>query len=441
MTRPPPLHRALTGVLALSLTWLAACSDDQGNKAPVDPFTTSAHDGAVFEPNRDPDAGKDDYDNEILSSDGVFLCGYQDDDVLEFEGHTDFTAKGLAASPFGMALAYQGPMSDIFLMGLPLEGEPAPASRVVTGSDGPQGPELASAGGDFMLLWRELSNGAHTLRARSLSNANTSAIVLGEDLMQMPTGASPTDVAAQDADFVVAMLPQTGPLRALRFGHDSDATPSSVEINGVADRDPTDIHLARLDGDRTLLAWLQQGDGGARVMGMNLNPDLTPETVAVELSGSAVDGSSFDLAGRSGSAGLLYHTLEGTRDALKFRRVENDGSTPGPLLNIVAAPGRGRDGAIAAFGQGYVIAYRALPSPGIPTPEIRIAFINQSGLIVHQAELSKTSEGGGQARIVATIDGHVAVAWSTISPSGAATGKSTRLYCPGALILCGGKVN
>jgi len=439
---PSPRHTAKSFRFALLLAAVSpalACSDSD-DKGSGESVATTRSDAGSGGGDAGPQFENVEYDNEIRSDDGQFLCGYQDSDVFEFETHTELTSKGIASSDSGMVLGYHGPAADLFIMGLRVTGDPSVPVRIVSGEDAPRGPMLSAIGERFMLLWRGLFGGAHRLYGRSLDNPNSVALTIADDLVVMSGGASPVDIASQDEDFVVAMLQQSGGMRVARFGPALDAAPESVEVSGVADRDPMDVHLARLDDNRTLLAWLEQDGDRGRVMGTILDPELSPQGDVVELSGSEVDGSSFDLAGRTGSAGLLYHTVEAGRDALKFRRVENDGGTPGPVLNMVAAPGRGLDGAIAAFGQGYVVAHRALPSPGVTTPAVRIAFINQSGLIVHEAELSETTETGGQISVSATPDGHVVVGWTNVLPSSSATGGATRLYCPGALLLCGGHV-
>ena len=86
------------------------------------------------------------------------------------------------------------------------------------------------------------------------------------------------------------------------------------------------------------------------------------------------------------------------------------------------------------------MAYRALPSLGVPEPVIRVAFINQFGAIVHEAEIAETTESGGRTTLAATRDGHLLVGWSSAWPAGPAT-HALKLHCPGALILCGGHVD
>jgi hypothetical protein len=173
-------------------------------------------------------------------------------------------------------------------------------------------------------------------------------------------------------------------------------------------------------------------------MSLALGADLHAHGDPVALSKNAVHDARFDLAARRQSEGLIYHAMDGdVRDAIKYRRVDPQGLASEAVLNIVNAPGRARDGSIAAFGQGYAVAYRELPSLGVDHPAVHIAFVNQFGEVVHEAELGTTTETGGRTTVSATSDGHLLVGWTSAQPSSATT-HALKLYCPGALILCGG---
>jgi hypothetical protein len=227
-----------------------------------------------------------------------------------------------------------------------------------------------------------------------------------------------------------------------RFGVDGQLVGDRQTVDGVGARAPEDLHLAQLDGGAVLLAWLERDDmGQGHVMAQSLKADLGKRGTPIELSKNAAHDARFDLSARRNSEGLIYHALDGdVRDAIKYRRVDPQGATSQAVLNVVNAPGRARDGSIAAFGQGYAIAYRELPSLGVDHPGIHLAFVNQFGEVVHRAELAESTEGGGRTSVSATTDGHVLVGWTTELPSGATT-QALALYCPGALVLCGGAMN
>ena len=141
----------------------------------------------------------------------------------------------------------------------------------------------------------------------------------------------------------------------------------AVRVDGVATRAPEDLHLAQLDDGELLLAWLERDDAGdGHVMGLVLAADFSAQGKPFALSQFAAHDARFDLAARQLSVGLVYHALDGgTRDAIKYRRIAADGSVSDPAFNVVDAPGRARDASIAAFGQGYAVAFRSLPSLGV----------------------------------------------------------------------------
>ena len=180
--------------------------------------------------------------------------------------------------------------------------------------------------------------------------------------------------------------------------------------------------------------------GEGRVYGVPLSAELEPEGAPEALSRHSVSEARFDLAARAQSAGLIYQAKDGgLRDAIKFRRIEARGSSTQAVLNVVDAPGRAVAGSIAAFGQGYAVAFRELPSLGVEKATVRIAFVDQFGHIVHEAEIAETTEAGGRTTISATADGHVLVGYTSLWPA-AATTHAVKLHCPGALVLCGGAV-
>ena len=123
-----------------------------------------------------------------------------------------------------------------------------------------------------------------------------------------------------------------------------------------------------------------------------------------------------------------------------MRRIDYSGATEGPELNVANAPRVVRDGSIASFGRGYVLAYRELPSFGRSEAEVRIAFVDPFGGVVYDAAIASVGSLPA-ATSVAAQGTHVLVTWNTASPSGSATVETLRMDCPGALVLCGGSVD
>jgi hypothetical protein len=200
--------------------------------------------------------------------------------------------------------------------------------------------------------------------------------------------------------------------------------------------------LAKLD-DGLLLAFSERHaelDDRAQVVGMRLSDALELRGEPVVLSRTPADRLEFALDGRRGSAGVLYQALEGgIRPNLKLQRVELDGSAEQGSLNIASAPLRVTDGSISAFGQGYAVAYRAQMSLGNEKPTIRIAFVNAFGVVVHDALLHETTDAAGPTSVRSTKDGKLLVSWTSVDGTTHVT-RGIQLDCPGALSLCGGRV-
>jgi hypothetical protein len=387
--------------------------------------------------------GLGDAGDHVIHSGDVALCAYDDEDALELPGNAALGAIALANDERGYALAFHDAEGGLWIDAVPLAGEADDAVHIVRASDRPSAAALASSGDRLLLGWRSDAAAHPVLHAREMSTTAHAAIELTSALADGKAGGQLFALLGVEGGFIAAYVQGSGAdreLRVQRVDGDGAAHGEALAIDGIAGRAPEDLHLARLDDGEVLLAWLERdGDGGGHVMGLVLSPELAAQGKPYALSQLAAHDARFDLAARALSAGVVYHALDGgERDAIKFRRIASDGSVSEPAFNVVEAPGRARDASIAAFGQGYAVAYRVLPSPGVEYPGLRIAFINQFGAIVYVADLGETSEEGGATALSATADGHLLVAHTYVGPSSATT-RALALYCPGALVLCGGK--
>jgi hypothetical protein len=388
------------------------------------------------------DAGEHDH---VIHSGDLALCAYDDEDVLELPGNAALGEVAIANDEHGFALAFHDADGGLWIDAVPLAGAADAPVHITRAADEPSAAALVTSTRQLLLGWRSDSGATPVLHAREMSTTDHAAIELTGALADGKAGGQLFALLGLDAGFVAAYVQIIGgkpELRAQRIDDDGRAHGDAVAIAGVAARVPEDLHLARLDADELLLAWLERdADGAGQVMGLVLSPQLAVQGKPLRLSQFAAHDARFDLAARRLSVGLVYHALDGgTRDAIKYRRIGADGSVSEPAFNVVEAPGRARDASIAAFGQGYAVAYRVLPSLGVDNAGLRVAFINQFGAIVHVADLGETSEAGGRTTLSATADGHLLVGHTHVGPS--ASSASTRalaMYCPGALKLCGGK--
>jgi hypothetical protein len=388
------------------------------------------------------DAGH--FDVTIDSSKG-FLCGYDRADLLDFEGSVSLPELAIATDERGFAMLFHNAAGALFIEAVPVDGAAQDPVAIVSASDAPAGAAIAVSGSHFLLGYRDQAASAQTLRVRELSSVQNAPVALSSALVPTPTAGELWASVGLADGFVAAFVERAGDTAELHLQRlQSDGTPTgdALSVPGIGTRKLEDLRLAPLDAGRVLLAWLERDDQGrGHVMAMPVASDFGSQGQAVELSKNAVHDAPFGLSARKLSAGLLYHSLDGdVRDALKYRRIDASGAASQPELNLENAPARVRDGSIAAFGQGYAVAYRGLPSLGVDHAAVHVAFINQYGEVVYHAELSPTAEAGGRTALAATADGHLLVGWNEQLPSGAAT-HALKLYCPGALVLCGGKLN
>jgi hypothetical protein len=420
---------------------VAGCGDDGDAEvfAPVGPggHDAGSRDAAAIAPR---DAGQ--RDTEIFSGD-LYLCGYDDDDALLGTGNAVQPELAIAADARGFALVHRDADGSLLITAVPIAAPAQEPIRIVRASDAPADVALAARAAGFLLAWRKGGDAGGVLHARELSASSNPIVTLTDALAPQSSAGELAALLGLADGYVASWIEAAGDepsLYAVAIGSSGEPSAAAQRLALGADAAAVvDLHLAELEGGRAMLAWLERGaDGAARVVGQRLGAGLAVEGEAAQLSKHAVADARFDLAGRGPSAGLIYPALDGdVREAIKFRRIDADGVATEAVLNIVNAPGRAIGGAIAAFGQGYAVAYRALPSLGVPAPVIRVAFIDQFGAIVHEAELGETTEAGGPTALAATDDGHLLVGWTSAWPSGPAT-HALKLDCPGALVLCGG---
>jgi hypothetical protein len=420
---------------------LFACGDDDSATASTNP-SGRTHDRDASAPTAPIiDASEPSGPDHELRSGDTYLCGWNDADALELAGNFGFGELAIATDERGFALVHHDDKGALRIEAIPIGQSAQPSVRLIDGADAPGRSVVAAAQERFLLLYRDGSQ----LAARALEQ-HASPIMLSDHLAEPAADGERFALTALDDHFVAAWIDGDGETAGLHIQALAlDGTPlaDAASLDTLVTQAPLDVELGRLDRERVILAWHEQDDAGAgRVMAVSLDADLAAEHAAVQLSKNAVAEARFDLDARQLSAGVIYQAREGgTRDTVKYRRVDPQGEATQPELSIVNAPGRARDGAIAAFGQGYAVAYRVLPSLGVDQAAIRVAFINQFGRVVYEDELAASSENGGPTSVSASIDGHLVVGWNSTGANGSATMHAIQLDCPGALKLCGGGID
>jgi hypothetical protein len=427
-------------LLSLCLALASACGGDDSTGATTS--TNNGEDGGDKPGERD--GSTSDSGHDVMSGDKV-LCTYDDDDVVDLEAHATRAGLSTATDERGFALLHHAKDGSLLIEAMEV-GEPAqPTVRLVAAADAPGRALIASSRSTFAMLW---ING-DVLSVRLLADG-ASSHALSSSVMGAAGAELFTFVGTEDG-YWAAYAENEGDQTVVRIqAIDREGAPMGepADIALPDDSEPGHLELARVDAG-FLLAYSEpdpdsESEDAIRVVGIALDallePRLEPRDEPVVLSKKPAHELAFALDARMGSAGLIFQSLEGgVRPAVKVQRVETDGSAPLDTWNVVSAPRRAQDGSIGAFGQGYAVAYRALSSLGNETPAIRIAFIDDSGFVVHDAELARTTEEVGPTSVRSTTDGKLLVSWLHAS-GGSRVTRAVQLDCPGALILCGGEV-
>jgi hypothetical protein len=424
-SRRPSWFVCLSWLLAAGFVCLG-CADDEPAERDLQVRDddagrrSSGRDGAAPD---DDDAG-----TTVVRAGDTVLCSFDSDDV--FLGPSQLAGAELHSSgnARGFGQVYLRRDGTLFVRAIPLDG-PANAERaVVAASEQPAAPTIVAGERDFVLGYRA----GTTLWLKSLAEGPAASVMLTAALQ-----AEAYALAATDGGFAVAYRADQADQVELRaFDEDLGARgEATVELPGS-----THLGLAPIgDHDLVLGFAAASPSGELSVSGLRLGASLDAMGAAEQLSTSPPAQARFALAGRAASAGLLYATSDGgVREALKLRRIGAGGAPEGPLLNVADAPRRVSAGAIAAFGQGFAVVYRELPSLGVADEAVRIAFVNQFGAVVHDAAL--VDHLGAESLTSVAVSGQQVLASVVTGSAEGSELRTIRLDCAGALVLCGGSL-
>ncbi len=435
MTRMPRRLSLLSGIAALGCTLaLGACAGHK--RAPLLVATSatddagSAGDAGSKTTTATPDAGK-----HAIASDGTALCIYNDDDRFVVEEQARPLVLRAAASHAGFGLVFQRSDGALFVQAVPLQGAAAAPVAVAAASEQATAPALVASETSFLLGYRA----SDTLVVRGLMADASAPLTLASSLAPTDLG-EPWALGAGPNGFLASWVDAAGGGIRLQSLDDSGAASGVPQLVALAQRKPRQLALAQLSTGESFLAWREaDASGNQAVFGQKLGISLAAAGIPTQLSNNSVAPGAFQLAGRFDSVGLLYPALDGgVREALKLRRIDASGAPDGPVLNVANAPRVVNAGSIAAFGRGYALVYRELPSLGRAQGAVRIAFVNQFGSVVYDAELSALDDASAGTTSVATNGSDaLIVSWTEAGQPGARV-HAIRMACPGALVLCGG---
>lgn len=183
------------------------------------------------------------------------------------------------------------------------------------------------------------------------------------------------------------------------------------------------------------------GEGGhAIVLDVLDNETLERDRDPWVLTTDAGEGGTVDIGSDQNGAGIAYSIWQGPSRQLWFQAlgldgraapVQNAGNIGGPSepSRIVGIPQLAIDISLAKRPTGFAVAYRALPSVGVPVAQIRAHFLDRFGRIVGESAVALASEHGGQTAFESAYDGTVVLSWTDTDEDGNSTLRSLVLPC------------
>ncbi|MDD9946851.1 MAG: hypothetical protein OXU20_37740 [Myxococcales bacterium] len=227
-----------------------------------------------------------------------------------------------------------------------------------------------------------------------------------------------------------------------------DGDQTHLVLDPEAGHLPLKLAIARMGSDdAAAVAWVnEEGDRGVWLQ--PLDSRGAPKGTPTELTDFASAGSTVDVATRTrgadsqqGGAAVYSVIVENINREVRFRRLAADGRPIEAERVLVGRPLRAQDASISEIGDGYVVAYRALPDGiTVMAPEIRLLFVTREGTVQRDPigraltyKVANATATQGRTTVRASVEGQLLISWLDFDP---ATGHNTlkmtrrRLDCP-----------
>jgi hypothetical protein len=152
-------------------------------------------------------------------------------------------------------------------------------------------------------------------------------------------------------------------------------------------------------------------------------------------------GDTVDLGTRpEDGGGILYSVgIAGVNYEVRFRRLDQQGGFLGDEIKVIGSPLQARDASLAHLGDGYVVAYRQLPTGSATRAQLRLAFITKEGNPMRDSvgrlittPLVDTSTSGGRVTARVSVEGELLVGFVDTDADGGPVFRLVRkrLDCP-----------
>jgi hypothetical protein len=177
-----------------------------------------------------------------------------------------------------------------------------------------------------------------------------------------------------------------------------------------------------------LLAWVSERTGAFAIELQPLSIAGAPQGARATLSNAVGGLSDVALAARAGHAAVVYVVQTGSIAELRYREIDAAGRPSPREVKLTTANRSVSSSAIAAYANGYVVAFRELPLRSDMPGAMRLSFITKEGAIGGERRISDAARGSGAARVFVMNDGRLIVLWSDSEASGTML-RGLRLRC------------
>lgn len=216
-----------------------------------------------------------------------------------------------------------------------------------------------------------------------------------------------------------------------------------VEIAAATEGFYTGMSMALLGESFIGLVYLRDDGVGGRSAVLDV---LSRETAERErdpwvLTTEPGANGTIDIASDSMGAGVAYTLAQGTSRQIWFQEVGRDGRAapviaaggneggPADPLRVIENPQLAIDLSLAKMPRGFALAYRALPSVGVPEPQIRAHFLDKAGRIVGDSAIALAELNGGQTALEMSTDGRMVLSWTDTDEDGISTLRALIVPC------------
>jgi hypothetical protein len=412
--------RATPWLAVGALLWLGACGAEDAPGAPGEdedaevPLDAGDEDAEV-------DGGAD---ADVPQPDGGQLSQCKGD-VLEFPA-ANAPGRPFSAAQSGnrthlvyLVAAGGGSLGSSTAQGLryvsfATTGEPSDAQDVANVGTASyaktRDPALVARGAAVDLFYTSNQDGPYELYHKDLTKDDATA---ERETSNVDRNEFTSAAASLDGELAVVYSdepPQLGAAGALAFkfaGEEAlEVTPESFGIRA------TELAFAELSGVAAA-AFVSEREDNAGIYLQALSTAGEVRGEAVALSEEVGSASGVDLArGQSGAAVVYTEAPSGPIHQLRFRNIDGDGQPSGPVRLLTSANQDLLEVALAAYSQGYVIAYRRIGGPASAAASIHLMFVDAEGNVGGTRLVRSATSSGRGIDVMVGNDGRLIVIWA-----------------------------